>query len=218
MGSTVARAVEFALVEAPTLSRVSRVPDRTERKVRDDAGDEQAVEAFQKGDKAAFDALVLKYQRMVYRVCFRYAGSHSDADDLAQEVFLRAFRGLDGFRSQSRFSTWLYRIALNVCLNWASSKKASQNLPENLPDLTPSALERLSQEETSLRLRRAIERLPEKQRATLLLRVDQELSHKEIAEVMGSPIGTVKANLFFALANLRKLMGAPVRALGRSEK
>ncbi len=186
---------------------------------REDQGDQDAVRAFQRGEKEAFDRLVLKYQRMVYRICFRYTGNHPDADDLAQEVFVRAYRGLEGFRSESRFSTWLYRIALNAGMNWISSRKASATLPENLADTSPSPLDRLSREQATLELRRAIERLPEKQRATLLLRVDQELSHKEIAEIMGSPVGTVKANLFFALANLRKLMGVqtkPVRGEKRS--
>lgn len=195
-----------ALTVAP--SEVSRVTERE---------DEEAVQAFQRGEKDAFDRLVLKYQRMIYRLCFRYTGSHPDADDLAQDVFFRAYRGLAGFRSEARFSTWLYRIGLNVCMNWASAKKASEALPENLADAAPSAFDRLSREQATFELRRAIARLPEKQRATLLLRVDQELSHKEIAQVLGSPVGTVKANLFFALANLRKLMGAPEKP-AREEK
>jgi len=213
-------AIGVTLSGAPALTlarrEAGRVPQREDREDRDD---QDAVQAFQRGEKEVFDRLVLKYQRMVYRLCFRYTGNHPDADDLAQEVFVRAYRGLDGFRSESRFSTWLYRIALNAGMNWVSGRKVSETLPENLTDTAPSALERLSREQATFELRRAIERLPEKQRATLLLRVDQELSHKEIAEIMGSPVGTVKANLFFALANLRKLMGVqskPVRGEKRS--
>lgn len=187
-----------------------------EREARGEAGrvqagqireDEREVEAFRNGEQAAFDRLVLKYQRRIYRLCLRCTGSHADADDLAQEVFLHAYRGLGRFRSAARFSTWLYRIAWNACMNWTSSKKTAEALPDDLVDAGPSALDRLSREQAAARLRQAVERLPERQRAVLLLRVYEGLSHREIAEILGSPVGTVKANLFHALANLRKLAG-----------
>lgn len=167
--------------------------------------DEQEVEAFRNGDEAAFDRLVLKYQRRIYRLCLRCTGSHADADDLAQEVFLHAYRGLDRFRSEARFSTWLYRIAWNACVNWTSSKEAAEALREDLVDHAPSPFDRLSREQAAKRVRQAVARLPERQRAVLLLRVYEGLSHREIADVLGRPVGTVKANLFHALTKLRKL-------------
>ncbi len=169
--------------------------------------DEREVEAFRNGEQAAFDRLVLKYQRRIYRFCLRCTGSHADADDLAQEVFLHAYRGLGRFRSEARFSTWLHRIAWNACMNWTSSRRTAEALHEDLPDRAPSALDRLSREQAAGRLRQAVQGLPDKQRAVLLLRVYQELSHREIAEILGSSVGTVKANLFHALANLRRLAG-----------
>jgi RNA polymerase sigma-70 factor (ECF subfamily) len=153
----------------------------------------------------AFDELVRTHRGRVYGLCYRYAGNAADAEDLAQEVFLRAYRGLPGFRAEASFSTWVYRIAVNVCLNWVSSRKRDDHeLPPDLVDPGPSPVEQLSRREASAAVRRAVGKLPGKQRLTLVLRVYQELSHKEIAEVMGCPVGTAKANFFFALKNLRK--------------
>jgi RNA polymerase sigma-70 factor (ECF subfamily) len=173
----------------------------------DEREDEQAVRDFLKGDRSAFDHLVGKYRARVYRLCLRFTGNHADADDQAQEAFLRAYRGLPRFRRQSRFSTWLYRITINTCLNWAAACKGrSEPLPEEIPDTNPGQFERLSRDEREAALREAIGRLPPKQRATLVLRVYDGLSHREISEIMESPVGTVKANFFFALQNLRKIL------------
>lgn len=178
-----------------------------EEQLLDGSEDERAIREFLEGDRKSFDRLVLKYRAQVYRLCYRFTGNHHDADDQAQEAFLRAYRGLPNFRGQSRFSTWLYRIAVNTCLNWASARKSrSEPLSEELADPGPGQAERLLHEQQSVAVREAVARLPERQRATLVLRVYHGLSHREIAEVMESPIGTVKANFFFALQNLRKAL------------
>src|SRR5437762_14308387 len=81
------------------------------------------IEAVQRGDREAFDRLVERYQRDVYRLCYRYVNNHHDASDMAQEAFLKAFRAIGRFRGDSAFSTWLYRIAVNTCLNFRSSRR-----------------------------------------------------------------------------------------------
>jgi len=171
--------------------------------------DETAVvESAQRGDREAFDELVVRHQRAVYRLCYRYVNDHADANDLTQEVFLKAWRAIGRFGGRSRFSTWLYRIAVNACLNFRAARRAkTTELPEALPDPRPPESERLLERERARRVRAAVARLPEKQRLTLILKIYDDLTHQEVARILGSSVGTVKANLFHALGNLRKLVG-----------
>jgi len=167
----------------------------------------EAVEACQRGEREAFDRLVERFQRDVYRLCYRYLNNHEDANDVAQEVFLKAYRAIRRFRGDSSFSTWLYRIAVNTCLNFRSARKPEpQELPEALADPSLGVAASLESEERARRVRDAIRRLPEKQRVTLILKVYHDLTHEEVARILGSTVGTVKANLFHALGNLRKLV------------
>jgi RNA polymerase sigma-70 factor (ECF subfamily) len=170
--------------------------------------DRQLVDACLGGRREAFDVLVERHQRRIYQLCYRFVPNHEDASDLAQDVFVRAYRALGGFKGQSTFATWLYRIAVNVCLNRVASKAPrSETLDERQidhrverPDATVLRAERAAH------VRAAIGRLPRKQRATLILRVYHELPHEEIASILGASVGAVKANFFHALANLKKLL------------
>ncbi len=167
------------------------------------------IEACRRGEREAFDELVVRYQREVYRLCYRYVNNHEDANDLTQEVFLRAWRAIGRFRGQSAFSTWLYRIGVNACLNFRAARQPlAQELPDTVADPGVGAAERLESDEQARRVREAVGRLPEKQRATLILKIYHELTHQEVAQILGSTVGTVKANLFHALGNLRKLVVA----------
>jgi RNA polymerase sigma-70 factor (ECF subfamily) len=137
-------------------------------------------------------------------------GNHDDASDLAQEVFVRAYRGLHRFRGRSSLGTWLYRIAVNVCLNKVASKAPkAEPLDEAQPGHFDDPADALLRAERAAEVRAAIARLPKKQRATLILRIYHELPHEEIAAVLGSSVGAVKANFFHALNNLRKLLRQP---------
>lgn len=168
-----------------------------------------AVAASKRGEREAFDVLVTRYQKPIYRLCYRYVNNHEDANDLAQEVFLKAWRAIGRFRGDSAFSTWLYRIAVNACLNFRALRRPPTNeLPETLVDPRPGAPWAVEREDEAGRVREAVGRLPEKQRATLILKVFHDLTHEEVAQVLGSTVGTVKSNLFHALANLRREMGS----------
>jgi RNA polymerase sigma-70 factor (ECF subfamily) len=176
--------------------------------------DERAlVEACLAGRNDAFDLIVERHRRAVYQLCYRFVGSHEDASDLSQDVFLRAYRGLRTFRGQSTLATWLYRIGVNVCLNRVSAKDTLRKLTEPIEEQQfvdvraelPS--ERLLSDERAARVRAAIAQLPRKQRTALILRAYHDMSHQEIAEVVGSSVGAVKANFFHALGNLKKLLG-----------
>jgi len=179
----------------------------------DDLDDRTLIEACRAERPGAFDLLVERHRRSVYQLCYRFVGNHEDASDLSQDVFLRAYRGLRGFRGQSSIATWLYRIGVNVCLNRVSAKTTLGKLTEPIADRqfedskSESASDRVLRDERAARVRAAIARLPRTQRATLILRTYHEMSHQEIANVLGSTVGAVKANFFHALANLKKQLG-----------
>lgn len=189
---------------------LSGAPDLVASKDTDYGTDPELVRGCLAGSPGAFDLLVQLHQRAVYRLCYRFMGNHEDAADLSQEVFLRAHRGLASFRSQSSLSTWLYRIGVNLCLNRVSAKRPATEplVGDNASD--PRAVhpvERLDQGAREQRLRRAVARLPARQRTVVVLRVYHELPHKEIAAIVGSSVGAVKANFFHAMGNLRRLVG-----------
>jgi len=171
------------------------------------ADDEELVRACVDGDRRAFDVLVERHQRQVYRLCYRFVGSHEDASELAQDAFVRAYRALPKFERTSKFSTWLHRITVNVCLNRLALKRpAHQALDDSSAIRAPgeTADAAVLREERAARVRAAIAQLPKKQRATLILRAYHDLPHEEIAGILGSSVGAVKANFFHALANLKK--------------
>lgn len=171
--------------------------------------DAALVRAFLAGDRAAFDAIVARHQRPVYQLCYRFVRNHEDASDLAQDVFVRAFKGLKNFKGDSQLSTWLYRVAVNVCLNRVAARKPELeplDPSRHLDDRSDDPYRVVARGQRAEEVRRAIARLPPKQRATLLLRVYQELSHEEIAKILGSSEGAVKTNFFHALGNLKRLL------------
>jgi RNA polymerase sigma-70 factor (ECF subfamily) len=171
------------------------------------------VEACLAGQPGAFDLIVERHRRAIYQLCYRFVGNHEDASDLSQDVFVRAFRGLKSFRRQSSLGTWLYRISVNVCLNRVSARTlVTEELEErqHVDTRSDSPADRLLKDERAARVRVAIGQLPRKQRATLILRMYHEMSHQEIADVLGSSVGAVKANFFHALANLKRQLGDQV--------
>jgi RNA polymerase sigma-70 factor (ECF subfamily) len=173
--------------------------------------DERAlIEACLAGRAGAFDLIVERHRRPVYQLCYRFVNNHADASELSQDVFLRAYRGLRSFRGQSSIATWLYRIGVNVCLNRMSARKPQTEPVEErqfVDHRAESVPDRMLRDERAVRVRRAITQLPPRQRATLVLRMYQEMSHQEIADVLGSSVGAVKANFFHALGNLKKILG-----------
>lgn len=191
-------------------SGLASTTDWTVRVVEPDRDDQALVAAAADGDRDAFDEIVVRHSRAVYQVCYRFVSNHDDASDLAQETFVRAWKGLRTFKGQAALSTWLYRIAVNVCLNHVGARRPAVE-PLDAERFVDSSAEppgaSLLREERAAAVQKAIARLPDKQRATLILRAYHEMSHQEIAEVLGSSVGAVKANFFHALANLKKILG-----------
>jgi RNA polymerase sigma-70 factor, ECF subfamily len=175
------------------------------------ADDRALVDLFREGRREAFDEIVRRHQRNVYRLCYRFAANHEDAADLTQDAFVRAFRGLARFKNEAALGTWLHRVAVNVCLNRAASKRPETEPIEKVDRTDVGAIspfDALAGRETADNVRRAIRQLPPRQRATLVLRVYEELPHEEIARLLGGTAGAAKANFFHALGNLRRLLGS----------
>jgi RNA polymerase sigma-70 factor, ECF subfamily len=174
-----------------------------------EASDRALVDAFLSGRGEAFDEIVRRHRRHVYLLCYRFVPNHEDAADLAQDVFVRAFRGLDRFKHESSLATWLYRITVNTCLNSKALRRLEfepVGTTDRIDARAMSPADNVIRQEEASAVRRAIRQLPPRQRATLILRVYQELSHEEIARVLGSTVGAAKTNLFHALGNLRRLL------------
>jgi RNA polymerase sigma-70 factor (ECF subfamily) len=173
--------------------------------------DAALVAASVAGSREAFDVIVERHRRIVYQVCYRFVNNHEDASDLAQDTFVRAWKGLKNFKGQAALQTWLYRIAVNVCLNRVSAKTPATEPIESSESVEDARIEGAQQtmlrEERAVAVRKAIANLPDKQRATLILRTYHDMSHQQIADVLGSSVGAVKANFFHALNNLKKILG-----------
>lgn len=170
----------------------------------------------QQGDPAAFDELVDRFSPRLFGLLYRLSGSHHDAEDLLQEVFLRVVRTIDDYRHQGRFEAWLYRIALNLArdrvrrrqrrgataggtMDWISLDGCPASHPP--PDQPLELAEQVD------RLQQALERLLPAEREVIMLRHFSDMSFREIADTMGTPIGTALARSHRALARLRQLMG-----------
>lgn len=162
-----------------------------------------------KGDRDAFDVLVVRHQRAIYQLCFRFVRDHAEASDTMQDAFLKAWRALPRFKGDSAFATWLYRVAVNTCLSrLAARRPPADSLADAAAVADPRGSQAVSliEREQAAAVRRAVDHLPARQRATVILRVFHDLPHAEIAVVLGSSVGSVKANFFHALRNLRRLL------------
>ena len=172
--------------------------------------DIQLVERYLSGDMSAFDELMIRYERQIYRVCYRFVNNRDDAMDLAQEVFIKAFEHLSSFRRESSMKTWLYRIAMNHCINHVK-KNAREfvEISETIGSTSSSVQSEMEDREQREHFRILVKRLPPKQKAILEMRINEQLSYEEIAAMSGRSISTIKASVFFALEKLRKLVKEP---------
>ena len=172
--------------------------------------DDALVAASLSGAADAFDVLVTRHRRAVYYVCYRFVNNHEDAADLTQDTFVRAWKALASFRGQAQFSTWVHRIAVNVSINRVSLKTPrgeAMDFDAVADTREPAPGQALVAAERQALVRAAVAALPPRQRAVLILRTYHELSHQEVADIVGTTVGAVKANVFHALANLKKRLG-----------
>jgi RNA polymerase sigma-70 factor (ECF subfamily) len=176
--------------------------------------DEELVARSIGGDADSFNQLILRWERPIYALAYRTIGREEDARDVCQETFLRAFRALPGFRGQAKFSSWIYRIALNLCRDWVRRERRTGFVqpPEDvdLMDLAAAAepaesIEDLVARKDQIRvIERAMAMLPEDQRTAIVLKEYHGLTFQEIADLLGCPLSTVKTRLYQGLSVLRR--------------
>ena len=173
--------------------------------------DQELIEEFKRGDSKGFNELVRRYQQKVYWIAQRTIGNHEDADDITQEVFVRVHRALKNFRAESGFYTWLYRITMNVSLNALRKKRIKQfvrfeEVEGELEDLDHHTDRDLLRDEYTRILRRAIDRLPPKQKMVFQMRYYDELSYETMATILKRSVGGIKANYFFAVKKIQEFV------------
>jgi RNA polymerase sigma-70 factor (ECF subfamily) len=191
-----------ALPELLDRASVGRVTDSVDP-------DGELVARFRAGDRAAFDAMVRRHQRGVWRLVRRYISRDADAADVTQQVFVRAFNGLASFRRSATLRSWLYRIAINCSLSWLRDHRRewSELDDDAIAEQAGGAPDRIAKDQESQRLRAAIVELPPKQRMVLELRVFDDLSFKEVAAIARCSENTAKVTFHYAVKKLRDILG-----------
>ena len=187
--------------------------------------DEELVDRSRSGDVESFNQLITRWERPIYALAYRVIGQEEDARDVCQETFLRAFRGLAGFKGQAKFSSWLYRIALNLCRDWIRRRRRTpiSTLPEDveLDDLasevgpSESVEDLVARRELSGVVEVAMARLPEEQRTAIILKEYHGMTFQEIADLQGCPLSTVKTRLYQGLSVLRRDLEESRPGIGR---
>jgi RNA polymerase sigma-70 factor, ECF subfamily len=176
--------------------------------------DEELVARSIGGDMESFNQLVVRWERPIYALAYRVIGREEDARDVCQETFLRAFRSINGFRGQAKFSSWLYRIALNLCRDWIRRERRSPTVqaPEGVDVIelaaeqgpTESIEDLVSRQDVGRCVQVAMQALSEDQRTAIILKEYQGLTFQEIADLLGCPLSTVKTRLYQGLTVLRR--------------
>ena len=190
------------------------------------SSDEELVARSVGGDLEAFNQLVRRWERPIYALAYRVLGREEDARDVVQESFLRAFRALPGFKGQAKFSSWLYRITLNLCRDWIRRRNRTPELqaPEGVDVIelaaeqgpTESVEDLVSRKELSRRVARAMEVLSEDQRTAIVLKEYEGLTFQEMSDLLGIPLSTVKTRLYQGLTVLRRELARESSARGTS--
>jgi len=176
--------------------------------------DDELVARSISGDNESFNELITRWERPIYALAYRVIGREEDARDVCQETFLRAFRALPGFKGEAKFSSWLYRIALNLCRDWIRRQRRAPvvQMPEGI-DPSELAAERgpvesiedlVGRRQLSAVVEDAMALLPEEQRTAIILKEYHGLTFQEIADMQGCPLSTVKTRLYQGLTVLRR--------------
>jgi RNA polymerase sigma factor RpoE len=205
------------IMTEPASRKASKAPDEPPASPSPAPVEEmQLVKRARRGDLAAYDELVRRYQERIYATVYHMTANHEDANDLAQEAFIKAFHALESFKGGSSFYTWVYRIAVNKTINFLKQRKHRPQMSlddldfnaEHDPDLVALISEKTPRREAGLKelqekLNAALQRLSEPHRLVVTLHDVQGLSHEEIAKIMDCNVGTVRSRLFYARQQLQ---------------
>jgi RNA polymerase sigma-70 factor (ECF subfamily) len=178
------------------------------------ATDEELVARSQGGDLESFNELIVRWERPIYALAYRVIGREEDARDVCQDTFLRAYRALPGFKGQAKFSSWLYRIALNLCRDWIRRQRRApvSQMPDDIDatelaaetEPTESIEDLVARRELSAIVEQAMAGLSEEQRTAIILKEYHGMTFQEIADLQGCPLSTVKTRLYQGLSQLRR--------------
>ena len=190
--------------------------------------DEELVARAQGGDIESFNQLIVRWERPIYALAYRVIGKEEDARDVCQDAFLRAYRALPGFKGQAKFSSWLYRIALNLCRDWIRRQRRApvSQLPEDMDAIelasekgpVESIEDLVARKQLSETVAIAMQHLPEEQRTAIILKEYHGLTFQEIADLQGCPLSTVKTRLYQGLSVLRRDLESRGMTRGRASE
>lgn len=175
--------------------------------------EQRLIVRAQNGDRAAMEALLVSCEKRVYNIAYRYMGNEADAYDMAQETLIKVYKGLSAFRSESTFSSWVYRLCVNTCLDGLRKRKKAPVLVDSVIDYTPAQDTEQSPEDYALYLensgylQKIIDMLGDDHKSVIVLRDINGLSYEEVAQSLGITIGTVKSRLSRARQRLREMLG-----------
>lgn len=183
---------------------------------------------FQKGDISSFEKLVQKHKESIINIIYQFIGERDEAEDLAVEVFLRVYRAAKKYQAKAKFTTWLYKITTNLCLNEIRKKaklqtislskpisageEKEEELIEKIADAAPSPQQILEKKERNALIRKAIDSLPAKQRMATILQIYEDLSYKEISRILGCSVKSVERRLYWARTNLKERLSSYLTA------
>ena len=179
--------------------------------------DEELVDRSRGGDLESFNLLIVRWERPIYALAYRVIGREEEARDVCQEAFLRAFRALPGFKGQAKFSSWLYRITLNLCRDWIRRHRRApvSQMPEGADPIelagatgpAESIEDLAARRELTAIVEKAMQLLPDEQRTAIVLKEYHGMTFQEIADLQGCPLSTVKTRLYQGLSVLRRELG-----------
>jgi RNA polymerase sigma-70 factor (ECF subfamily) len=169
--------------------------------------DSELVQLVKSGEAEPFDELVRRHSVKIHDLCYKILHNYDDARDMAQETFIKAYRKIKKFDGRSKFSTWLYRIAVNNCLNYLKKQRPTEEIYEEMMSGgKDDPVERYRNKKLREMIYNAVQKLPTVQRAVFTLRTLEDMSYQEVSEVLKKPISTVKVNHHLAVKNLRNYM------------